>query len=53
MTESNLFCSASLVKSLPKLSRIDHTLEFGWSRWLARVLVEGKISVGDSISFLS
>tara|TARA_B100000073_G_scaffold329113_1_gene316321 strand:- start:1803 stop:2273 length:471 start_codon:yes stop_codon:yes gene_type:complete len=36
-----------------KFSRIDHSLEFGWSRWLARVLVEGKISVGDSISFLS
>lgn len=36
-----------------KFSRIDHDLKFGWSRWLARVLVEGKITVGDSIAVLS
>mgnify|MGYP001227582501 CR=1 FL=1 len=36
-----------------KFSRIDHNLEFGWSRWLARVLVEGKIAIGDSISILT
>ena len=33
-----------------KFSRIDHSLEMGWSRWLALVIDEGVVSVGDSVS---
>ena len=33
-----------------KFSRIDHSLEMGWSRWLASVISEGVVSVGDSVN---
>jgi|TARA_B000000475_G_scaffold267009_1_gene257542 MOSC domain-containing protein YiiM len=33
-------------------SRIDHDKRVGWSRWSARVLSEGDVSVGDSISLI-
>jgi len=32
-----------------KFSRIDHELQFGWSRWLGSVVREGKVSVGDDV----
>ena len=32
-----------------RFARIDHQQEFGWSRWLARVMREGAVSVGDSV----
>ena len=31
-------------------SRIDHDKEVGWSRWSARVVEEGDVSVGDPVS---
>ena len=34
-------------------SRIDHDKRVGWSRWSARVLSEGDVSVGDLISLIS
>ena len=27
-------------------------MEYGWSRWLARVLREGRVSVGDSVNIV-
>ena len=33
-------------------SRIDHDKEIGWSRWSARVVDEGLVSVGDSVLVL-
>ena len=33
-------------------SRIDHDKESGWSRWSARVVEEGTVSVGDSVRLL-
>ena len=33
-------------------SRIDHDKEVGWSRWSARVVDEGLVSVGDSVLIL-
>ena len=33
-----------------KFSRIDYNLEKGWSRWLASVIDEGVVRVGDSVS---
>jgi MOSC domain-containing protein YiiM len=35
-----------------RFSRIDHQKEFGWSRWLARVVREGRVSVGDSVNIV-
>ncbi len=32
-----------------KFSRIDHYLEDGWSRWLAKVIGEGVVSPGDEV----
>ncbi|MBK70442.1 MAG: sulfurase [Euryarchaeota archaeon] len=31
-------------------SRIDHDKESGWSRWSAKVIEEGAVSVGDPVS---
>ena len=33
-------------------SRIDHDKEVGWSRWSARVVEEGDVSVGDPVSVI-
>lgn len=33
-------------------SRIDHDMEQGWSRWLARVVEEGTISTGDAVNIV-
>ena len=33
-------------------SRIDHDKEVGWSRWSARVVEEGAVSVGDPVSVI-
>jgi len=35
-----------------RFARVDHNQEFGWSRWLARVLREGTVSVGDSVDIV-
>ena len=35
-----------------RFSRIDHQKEFGWSRWLARVVREGRVSGGDSVNIV-
>ncbi len=35
-----------------RFGRVDHEQEFGWSRWLARVIREGSISVGDSVNII-
>jgi len=35
-----------------RFGRVDHEQEFGWSRWLARVVHEGRISVGDSVNII-
>ena len=35
-----------------KFDRVDHDQEYGWSRWLARVLREGRVSVGDSVNIV-
>ena len=35
-----------------RFDRIDHDQEYGWSRWLARVLREGRVSVGDSVNIV-
>ena len=35
-----------------QFDRIDHDQEYGWSRWLARVLREGRVSVGDSVNIV-
>lgn len=32
-----------------RFGRIDHEQELGWSRWLARVVQEGSVSVGDFV----
>jgi MOSC domain-containing protein YiiM len=33
-----------------KFSRIDHSLEMGWSRWLASIISGGVVSAGDSVN---
>ena len=33
-------------------SRIDHDKEVGWSRWSAKVIEEGAVSVGDPVSII-
>ena len=35
-----------------RFSRIDYEYEKGWSRWLARVVQEGRVSVGDSVNVI-
>jgi len=35
-----------------RFARVDHEQEFGWSRWLARVVLEGRVSVGDSVNIV-
>ncbi|MEC7708918.1 MAG: MOSC domain-containing protein [Candidatus Thermoplasmatota archaeon] len=35
-----------------RFSRVDHKQAFGWSRWLARVVREGSVSVGDSVNIV-
>ena len=35
-----------------KFDRVDHDKEYGWSRWLARVLREGEVTVGDSVNIV-
>ena len=35
-----------------RFDRVDHEQEFGWSRWLARVVREGRVSVGDSVNII-
>ena len=32
--------------------RVNHNREFGWSRWLARVLREGTVKIGDSVNII-
>ena len=36
-----------------KFARIDHEMEEGWSRWLARVVEEGRVSVGDLVNIVN
>ena len=36
-----------------KFLRIDHSLEMGWSRWLASVISEGVVSAGDSVNAIN
>ena len=35
-----------------RFDRVDHDQEYGWSRWLARVLREGRVSIGDSVNIV-
>ena len=35
-----------------RFDRINHNREFGWSRWLARVLREGVVKTGDSVNII-
>ena len=35
-----------------RFDRVDHNQEYGWSRWLARVLREGRVTVGDSVNIV-
>ena len=35
-----------------RFSRIDHNMEEGWSRWLARVVEVGAVSVGDTVDMI-
>jgi len=35
-----------------RFARVDHEEEYGWSRWLARVVREGRVSVGDSVNMV-
>ena len=35
-----------------RFGRVDHVQEFGWSRWLARVVREGTVSIGDSVNMV-
>lgn len=35
-----------------RFSRVDHEMEAGWSRWLARVVKEGAVSVGDAVNMI-
>ena len=35
-----------------KFDRVGHDKEYGWSRWLARVLREGEVTVGDSVNIV-
>ena len=35
-----------------RFDRVDHDQEYGWSRWLARVLREGEVTVGDSVNIV-
>ena len=35
-----------------RFGRVDHDQEFGWSRWLARVVREGTVSIGDSVNII-
>ena len=36
-----------------KFARIDHEMEEGWARWLARVVEEGRVSVGDLVNIVN
>ena len=36
-----------------RFSRVDHDIQEGWSRWLARVVVEGSVSIGDSVNLVN
>ena len=36
-----------------RFGRVDHEQEFGWSRWLARVVREGSVSIGDSVNIIN
>ena len=36
-----------------RFDRVDHEQEFGWSRWLARVVREGSVSIGDSVNIIN
>ena len=35
-----------------RFGRVDHKQEEGWSRWLARVVQEGLVSIGDSVNII-
>ena len=35
-----------------EFDRVNHDKEYGWSRWLARVLREGEVTVGDSVNIV-
>ena len=35
-----------------RFDRVDQEQKFGWSRWLARVVREGRVSVGDSVNII-
>ena len=35
-----------------RFDRVDQEQKFGWSRWLARVVREGRVSVGDSVNIV-
>lgn len=35
-----------------RFGRVDHEQEFGWSRWLARVVRGGSVSIGDSVNII-
>ena len=35
-----------------RFDRVDHDREYGWSRWLARVLREGRVTIGDSVNIV-
>ena len=35
-----------------RFDRVDHDQEYGWSRWLARVLREGRVTIGDSVNIV-
>ena len=36
-----------------RFSRIDHEMEYGWSRWLARVIEEGDVCIGDAVNIVN
>ena len=35
-----------------RFARGDHDQEYGWARWLARVLREGRVTIGDSVNIV-
>ena len=35
-----------------RFDRVDHEQEFGWSRWLARVVRGDSVSIGDSVNII-
>ena len=35
-----------------RFDRVDHDQKYGWSRWLARVLREGRVTIGDSVNIV-